>query len=76
MSLKDLIGDPPTKDNGKKSWIQTMQEELSDEDYQALIDAIKDKRYSAAYLSRKLSSAGHIVSRTTIAINRQRLLDE
>jgi len=76
MSLKELLGDPPARDNGKKSWIQTMQEELSADDYQALIDALKDKRYSAAYLSRKLSSAGHTVSRTTIAINRQRLLDE
>lgn len=76
MSLKELIGEPPTRIMAKKSWMQTMQEELSDEDYQALIDAIKDKRYSAAYLSRKLSAAGHAVSRTTVATTRQRLLDE
>lgn len=76
MSLKDLLGEPPSIHGATKTWIQTMHEKLNDEDYQALIEAIKDKRYSAAYLSRKLTSAGHTVSRTTIALYRQRLLDE
>jgi len=76
MSLKDIVGEPPQKGHHPKTWMQTMSEKLSDEDFQDLIDVLKDRRYSAAYLARKLSSAGHTVSRTTIAANRQRLLDE
>lgn len=76
MSLKDIIGEPPAKGHHPKTWMQTMSEKLSEEDFQALIDALKDRRYSAAYLSRKLTSAGHNVSRTTIVVTRQKLLDE
>lgn len=73
MALRDeLIAEP--KQHATKSWLQQMEEQLDAEDYQWLLDCLKnEKDFTAHSLARQLTKLGYPVSNSTISKIRKNL---
>lgn len=73
MALKDLLIAQP-KQSPNRSWLQEMELQLDAEDYQWLLDCLKnEKDFSAHNLARQLTKLGYPVSNSTISKIRRNL---
>lgn len=72
MSLKDVLVKAPAKRT--KSWLEYCEEKLDAEDYQHLVEVIRNEEdFSAAYVANIMTKQGFPVSSTTILSTRRKL---
>lgn len=65
MALKDVLTQPVR--HKPKTWLDLMEEQLDKEDFDWLMDCIKNTAtYSGSYIASKMTQAGYVVSPTTI----------
>lgn len=65
MGLKKILVKPEPYRNA--NWWDSIALKMDKEDYNYLLECLKDSSFSNAYLANKLTEAGYPVSRTTIA---------
>jgi len=65
MSLKNIVvKQEPVK---SPSWLDKAERLMDKEDYEYLIQCLKDVSFSHTYLAKKVTEAGYPISRTTVA---------
>lgn len=71
MALRDVL---KKQEKAKpKTWLEVLSEELDKEDYEWLIECLKNRKdFSGVYIANKLTEAGYPVSSTTVNQTRQR----